>query len=182
MAKITIKDEYTEEGQRMKTALEELDKLAVFIGFQREDDQEKEEEDEDGNKSKRPNNTDIAAWNEFGTSQGIPSRPFIRNTVDLHADEINAHLDKMVKQILNGATAEDVLREMGAYLKGKMQGEISDGSFERNADITIHGGWMRNKKSGKPFYVKGKKSDHPLMDTGALRGGVNFQIKKKGEI
>lgn len=176
MAKVKITDEYTAEGRRMKKALEELDKLECFIGFQREDDQE--EEDENGNE--RPNNTDIAAWNELGTSLGIPSRPFIRNTVDLHADEINANLDEMVKQILNGATAEEVLRNMGVYLKGRMQAEITDGTYAPNADITIHGGWMRNKKSGKPFYVKGKKSNHPLMDEGVMRASVNYQIKKKG--
>ena len=156
MAKITIKDEYTAEGRRMKKALEELDKLECFIGFQHGEAREGDGTDI----------CDIAAWNELGTSRGIPSRPFIRNTVDLHADEINTHLEEMVKRILNGATAEQVLREMGVYLKGQMQTEITDGTFEPNSPSTI----------------RRKKSDKPLIDTGRMRASVNFQIKKKGEI
>lgn len=154
MAKVTISDEYTAEGRRMKKVLEELDKLECFIGFQHGYNQE-----EDGTDI-----CDIAAWNELGTSRGIPSRPFIRNTVDLHKDEINACLDQMVLQVLNGATAEQVLRQMGVYLKGKMQVEITDGSYVPNSPSTIHR----------------KKSDKPLIDTGHMRASVNYQIKKKG--
>lgn len=137
----------------MRKALEELDKLACFIGFQHGKARE-----EDGTDI-----CDIAAWNELGTSRGIPSRPFIRNTVDLHTDEINADLDKMVMQVLNGATAEQVLRQMGVSLKGRMQTEITDGSYAPN----------------KPSTIRRKKSDKPLIDTGRMRASVNYQIKKK---
>lgn len=109
---------------------------------------------------------DIAAWNELGTSQGIPSRPFIRNTVDLHQDEINQMLDQMAVQVLNGATAEQVLRQMGLYLKRQMQKEIKNGEYVPNAPETI----------------RKKKSDKPLIDSDSMRNSVLYQIKKKGDL
>ena len=73
-------------------------------------------------------------------------------------------LDKMVVQILKGKTAEQVLREMGVYLKGQMQEEITNGEYVPNAPATI----------------RKKKSDKPLIDTGRMRSSVQYQIKEKG--
>ena len=149
MANVRVtRDEYTAEGRQFQKTLEELNKLACFIGFQHGNGTE-----EDGTDL-----CDIAAWNELGTSQGIPSRPFIRNTVDLHQDEI--------KQVINGATAEQVLRQMGVYFKGQMQEEITNGEYVPNAPVTI----------------RKKKSDKPLIDTGRMRSSVQYQIKKKGDL
>ena len=44
-----------------------------------------------------------------------------------------------------------------------------------NAPITIKGGWMRSKK-GKLFYIKGKGSDNPLIDTGFLKMSVVHRV------
>lgn len=155
MARVKItRDEYTAEGKKLKKALRELDKLECFIGFQRGNGSEKDGTDL----------CDIAAWNELGTSRGIPSRPFIRNTVDLHQTDIDKMLDKMAVQILKGKTAEQVLREMGVYLKGQMQEEITNGEYVPNAPATI----------------RKKKSDKPLIDTGRMRSSVQYQIKEKG--
>ena len=157
MANVRVtRDEYTAEGRQFQKTLEELNKLACFIGFQHGNGTE-----EDGTDL-----CDIAAWNELGTSQGIPSRPFIRNTVDLHQDEINQMLDKMAEQVINGATAEKVLRQMGVYFKGQMQEEITNGEYVPNAPVTI----------------RKKKSDKPLIDTGRMRSSVQYQIKKKGDL
>ncbi len=155
MASVKVtRDEYTADGMRLKKALEELNKLELFIGFQRGN----------GSEADGTDLCDIAAWNELGTSRGIPSRPFIRNTVDLHGEEINKTLDEMVKQILNGKTAEQVLRSAGIYLKGQMQEEIKNGEYVPNAPATI----------------RKKKSEHPLIDTGRMRSSVQYQIKGKG--
>lgn len=158
MARVKVTDQLTSEGRRLQKSLEELDKLECFIGFQRG-----EATHTDGGKN--VDMTDIAAWNDLGTGRGIPSRPFLRNTVDLHGKEINSMLDKAIEKIMNGATAEQVLREMGVMLKGKVQEEITDGSYKPNA----------------PSTVRKKKSDKPLIDTGLMRESVNYQIKKKGE-
>lgn len=157
MAKVRVtKDEYTAEGRKFQKILEELNKLACFIGFQHGNGTE-----EDGTDL-----CDVAAWNELGTSLGIPSRPFIRNTVDLHQDEINQMLDQMAVQVLNGATAEQVLRQMGLYLKRQMQKEIKNGEYVPNAPETI----------------RKKKSDKPLIDSDSMRNSVLYQIKKKGDL
>ena len=154
MAKVKITDQYTAEGLRLKRALIELDELECGVGFR--------------HGKARNGGVDIcdyAAWNELGTSNGIPSRPFIRNSVDLHRDEINSALDKIVEMILNGATAEQALRELGLFQQSLIQGEITDGSYAPNAKST----------------VRRKKSSHPLIDTGRMRQAVNYQIGKKGE-
>ena len=75
-------------------------------------------------------------------------------------------LDQMVEQVLNGATAKYVLNQMGSYLKGKMQEEITDGEYVPNAPETI----------------RKKKSDQPLIDSGRMYDGVLYQIKKKGKL
>ena len=51
------------------------------------------------------------------------------------------------------------------------------GKWPANADITLKGGWMRSS-SGKPFYVKPKKSTAPLIDTGQLRRAVSSEVAK----
>ena len=48
-----------------------------------------------------------------------------------------------------------------------------------NAPITVQGGWMRNKKSGKLFYVEGKGSDNPLVDTGNMMNSVTYVMRKR---
>lgn len=157
MANVRVtRDEYTAEGRQFQKTLEELNKLACFIGFQHGNGTEENGKDL----------CDVAAWNELGTSRGVPSRPFIRNTVDLHQDEINQMLDQMVEQVLNGATAKYVLNQMGSYLRGKMQEEITDGEYVPNAPETI----------------RKKKSDQPLIDSGRMYDGVLYQIKKKGKL
>ena len=153
---VKFKDQYTAEGKRLKKTMEELTKLECFIGIQHDQDTS-----EDG-----VDVCDYAAWNELGTSNDIPpSRPFIRNSVDLHRDEINSRIDEIVEKILDGATAEQALNEMGLFQKSLIQGEITDGNYQANTDSTF----------------KKKKSAHPLIDTGRMRGAVNYQIGKKGE-
>ena len=57
----------------------------------------------------------------------------------------------------------------------------SDNGWAPNAYITIHGGWMRNKVTGQPVYVKGKNSSKPLIDTGSLRQSIKAIYYKEGK-
>jgi hypothetical protein len=165
---VKFSDKLTPEGKRFLKELEELKGLRVRVGFQ-----QGEVSTEDG-----VDMVDIVAWNELGTSTA-PARPFIRDTFDNHTDEIRKFAVQQAKAIMNGATAKDALQRVGVYLKGLMQKEIVDGSFEPNAEITIKGGWMH--RNGKTFYIKGKKSDRPLIDTGRMRQSVNYVIKSDSE-
>lgn len=106
----------------------------------------------------------IAFWNEFGTYD-IPSRPFFRNTVAKNKRKWSRNWNKEIK-------------EQATIISKDLEYIIKSGNFEKNAPITIYGGWMRNKKSGKPFYVKGKGDKLPLTDTGKLADSIEIRISK----
>ena len=151
---VKIKDRITGDGKRLLDSMKELKELEVRVGFQSGKDTQ-----EDGTDI-----CDIAAWNELGT-ENIPSRPFIRNSVDNHSDEINSFLMEKRNDLVHGASAKQVLNEIGLFQKNMIQSEIIDGSFEANAESTI-------KKKG---------SSRPLIDTGRMRQSVNYVVQKKGK-
>ena len=163
------RDKITPKGKDFFKQIKELKKLQVRVGFQH-------------GRASDPGSgadlADVAAWNELGTEHS-PPRPFLRQSVDNNADPINAMCASQLKRITNGqASAREALQDLGDMQKALVQNEIKTGSFEPNAPITISGGWMWRK--GRAFYVKGKGSDRPLIDTGQLRYSVNFTIQKKG--
>lgn len=154
MAKTT--DTETKAGRKFRQEIEKLKKLEVRIGYQRgEENIESEGESADL--------CDIAVYNELGT-EDIPSRPFMRDSVDSHEEQIKAFLKKQMAMLAKGqTTAEQMLKSIGVFQKGLVQAEIVDGDFEPNAPSTI----------------KRKGSDKPLIDTGKMRQSVNFVIKTK---
>ena len=151
---VKIKDSITGDGKKLFDTLKEIKGLEVRVGFQSGKAME-----EDGTDI-----CDIAAWNELGTEH-IPSRPFIRNSVDNHSDEINSFLTEKRNDLVNGVSARQVLNEIGVFQKDLIQAEIDNGSFEPNAEATI-------KKKG---------SSKPLIDTGRMRQSVNYVVQKKGK-
>jgi len=166
------RDKATPQGRRFFKQLKELAKLQVRVGYQRGGDSDPES---------GADIVDIAAWNELGTEH-IPSRPFLRQSVDKNRKLITAGCREQIGKLVEGkATTRDVLEELGKMQIDLIRREIRTGGFAPNAPITVHGGWMRNQKSGKPFYVKGKKSDTPLIDTGRLRSAIQFVIEAKGD-
>lgn len=149
-------DKLTPEGERFYAEIEKLKKLQVRVGFQRGDATE-----EDGTDL-----VDIAAWNELG-NEHVPSRPFMRDSVDKHKDQINAFLKNQLVLLAQGKTdANKILNAIGVFQKGLVQKEIVDGEFAPNAPSTI----------------RKKKSDKPLIDTGTMRQSVNYVITKKGDV
>lgn len=147
----------TGEGAAFLKEMQELGKLEVAIGFQRGTTDEK-----------GTDLCDIAAWNDLGTepsgkSKGIPSRPFMRDSVNLHKEEIRSFAAKAAQQITKGGSAEQALKNIGLYQKSLVQGQITDGNYEPNAKSTI----------------REKGSSHPLIDTGRMRQSVSFQVRKR---
>lgn len=127
-----------------------------------------------------PDISDIAIWNEFGT-YNIPPRPFMREA----QKTANKRCENAVKGLLDdGTDMETVVKQIAQLLSATLKQSIRNGHWDANAPITIHGGWMRNKKSGKLFYIKGKKSSRPLIDTGNLQQSIHTAIitKNNGEI
>lgn len=149
---MAVRDRWTPEGERFRKQLKELAGLEVRAGFQ-----------SDGSSGEGTDITDIAMWNELGTVN-IPSRPFMRDSVDKHADDINRMLAEQKAALLGGATAEDILNAAGIFIKDLMQTEIEQGDFVPNAPQTI----------------RRKGSDKPLIDTGRMKNSVNYWVVKKG--
>ncbi len=145
--------------------LRELAELEVRIGYQKKQGTGKQQDEGDTSEKKKPpaDLIDIAMWNEFGT-ENIPSRPFMRDSVDKHIPAIEHMLKAQEGALLNGASARKVLETVGVFQKDLMQTEIEQGDFVANAEATI----------------KRKGSDKPLIDTGQMKNSVNFWIQKKG--
>lgn len=158
MGKVT--DNWTPEGQRFMKELRKLAELEVHIGYQRGE----ETVVSDDGKS-RADLVDIAMWNELGTVN-IPSRPFMRDSVDKHKDDINHMLTAQKDALLNGSSARKILETIGLFQQDLIQTEIEQGDFVANAPSTI-------KKKG---------SDKPLIDTGTMKNSVHYWIVKKGNM
>lgn len=148
-----IRDTLTPEGQQFYRMLAELAGKEVRIGFQ-----QGEASEDDGTDI-----CDIAAWNELGTEH-IPSRPFLRKSVDENEGKISQFLQAEARSLASGKTAETLLNEIGNFQKSLVQEKITEGSFTPNAESTI-----RRKGASKP-----------LIDTGRMRQSVNYVIKQKG--
>lgn len=133
--------------------LKDLVEKEVRVGFQRG-----EATEEDGTDI-----CDVAVWNELGTIN-MPSRPFLRKSVDENEAKINHFLQSKQRDLVRGVPEEQILKEIGIFQKDLIQEKITEGSFAPNAESTI-----RKKGSSKP-----------LMDSGRMRQSVNYVIQKKG--
>lgn len=147
MASYTIKA--TAEGKQLERILKEISTKTVKVGFQ--DGWATEDDGTDI--------CDIATWNEFGTDK-IPSRPFMRDSVDNHINELDGLFEREVVNIQRGIPAKRVLDEIGIFVKDLIQTEIKNGDFEPNA----------------PYTIAKKGSTRPLIDTGRMRQSVNYII------
>jgi len=104
----------------------------------------------------------VATYNEFGTSRGIPPRPFMAQTFETRNREISEFIAKQKDAVLDGkATFSGALGKIGEKYKGMIQREIASGGFAANAPATI-----RQKGSSKP-----------LIDTGRLRQSINWELE-----
>ena len=109
----------------------------------------------------------------------IPARPFMQQTRQRNEKRMMGLSRRLLKAISNGSTtAMDAIKKLGGTYEQAMKEIFTKGSFEKNASITIEGGWMRNHVSGKPFKVNGKKSTRPLIDTSLLRQSIKFKVAK----
>lgn len=111
---------------------------------------------------------DYATRNENGVmskSGGwkIPPRPFIKGWADTNKDKISNMIGKLYGQVTTGKlTSEEALKKLGVFGKSGIQSYIRRGNFTPNAPSTI----------------KNKGSSQPLIDTGALRNAVNYEVTR----
>lgn len=157
---MAVEDRWTPEGERFMKQLRELAELEVRIGYQRVQGNGGGTDDDEP----RADLVDIAMWNELGTVN-IPSRPFMRDSVDKHKVAIEHVMMEQEKALQEGASAKEILSTVGLFMKDLIQTEIEQGDFVANT----------------PETVKRKGSNKPLIDTGTMKNSVNFWITKKGQ-
>ena len=115
----------------------------------------------------------------------IPPRPVLKPGIN--DPEESPKIQELLKEGIQQALAGNLQGAENAYQRAGMAGaaavqkKFTDGDLAANAPITINGGWMRNKVSGKMVHVKGKGDKGPLINTGALRQSITFVIRKKGK-
>lgn len=109
----------------------------------------------------------VARWNEYGTKQGVPQRPFVRRTVMKHREEWIEKMRTMVQREMDkkkGVNIDRALKQFGEIVKGDIQMTILEGGFEKNAPSTI-----RRKGAGLP----------PLIDTGVMISSIQARTDKE---
>ena len=104
-----------------------------------------------------------AIWNHYGTSRGIPSRPFLLNAIRKNRREYLEAMKTAGAKILRGeATLDQTMRKLGIMAQGDIQQEITDLRDPPNAPATI----------------AAKGSSNPLIDTGEMRSKVTWEVKR----
>ena len=123
--------------------------------------------------SKYDDNTkigEVAFWQEYGTSKGIPPRPFMR-PAEMHKGQLWVKLieQEMRKCMEKGLPLTLALQRVGLVVAGDIQQEITQVTEPPLKESTIKARIRRHKKSGKPFILSVSK---PLVDNGILLGSL----------
>lgn len=109
----------------------------------------------------------------------IPARNFVKVLEEKHRKVIDRIVEKAL--VDDGSTAAKIdMETIADVASGQLQRAMKNSNeYAKNAPITIHGGWMADPKTKKPFYVEPKRSERPLWDTGTLINGVRSEVKAK---
>jgi hypothetical protein len=103
-----------------------------------------------------------AVWNEFGTSNGLPERPFMRNAIEDNKGAYRAQMAADARQVVLGkATLETALNRLGLKAQGDIQASIAS-----NTPPPL-----------KPQTIRRKGSSRTLIDTGQMRQSVTFDLE-----
>lgn len=167
--------ELVEKGKGVDAVITELERMckkALYVGIPQE------------NSSSRGGitNAEIAFIMTFGSPvNNVPARPFLEPAINQAStrQRIAQYLQQAVTAAATGKGNPDAMIESaGIIAENAVKKYIDSGNHTPNAPITINGGWMINKVSHKPFKVKGKGSNHPLIDTGSLRSSITHVIRE----
>lgn len=102
--------------------------------------------------------SDVAAYNEFGTSK-IPPRPFMRNA---KSENDAKWVESLAKNIEASKSADLAFGRLGELVRNDIITSINKTTTPPNSAQTI----------------ERKKSSHPLIDTGFLKSSVTYEIDK----
>ena len=109
----------------------------------------------------------------------IPARNFVKVLEAKHSKVIDRIVEKAL--VDDGSTAAKIdMETIADVAKGQLKRAMkASNEYAKNAPITIHGGWMADPKTKKPFYVEPKGSERPLWNTGTLINSVRSEVKAK---
>ena len=100
-----------------------------------------------------------AMWQEYGTSRGIPARPFLRNTLYEKGPQWPDFIaPQILDSILNGSGA-NITNLLGQKMVDDIRATIDAGNF---APLS-------------PETIKRKGHAKPLIDTGEMYGAITFK-------
>ena len=164
---------------RLMLAKHIMDSMTLLVGIP--------EKNAGGGEGRGLNNVQLAFLHSHGSAvNNIPPRPFIEPAIELEENK-----EKIARQFkaafmaalqLDRGGAEAALNKAGMQAEKAVKTYIGSDALAPNAPITLHGGWMRNKVSGKAVFVKGKgEPSRPLVDTGALKKAVIYVIEGGGK-
>lgn len=122
------------------------------------------ERNPDGTKSMSKSATmaEVAYYNEFGTSRGIPERPFIRTTADEKKGVYSKFLKGELLDVFAGRkTVTIALERVGALAQGHVRKKIRNIRTPANSAATI----------------AQKGSSNPLVDTGHLIKKIDYEVR-----
>lgn len=102
--------------------------------------------------------SDVAAYNEFGTS-AIPPRPFMRNA---KSENDKKWVDFLAKDLNSTKNADLSFARLGELVRNDVIVSINKTTKPPNSAETI----------------ARKGSSHPLIDTGFLKSSVTYEIDK----
>jgi len=93
----------------------------------------------------------------------IPSRPFLRNTMDKNKerlDRINAEIEY---NVLRGYTVQRALEEVGVEVVSLIKKEIKELKDPPKSDATLK--------------MQGEGKNNPLINTGSMRQSVDYEVE-----
>ena len=113
----------------------------------------------------------------------IPPRPVIQPGLEDARREMAGCLLKAAQAAAEGDLpgVRRGLEKAGEAGVEGIRGRIDAGLQPPNAPVTVRGGWLRNRVSGKSVQIKGKGFNKPLYDTGELYRAFGYEIKKKSD-
>jgi hypothetical protein len=124
-----------------------------------------------------------AAANEYGTAT-IPSRPFMRSTIDDNATKYSQLVQRQMSRAITGKlTDKGAMIKVGNEVRNDLIKAIVGWTTPPNAESTQRRkgrGVGRRDKKGR-FVKRGKGVDNPLVDTGTMSKSITFEVRAKGQ-
>lgn len=145
-----------------------------------------------------PTNAYLAYVHEYGSPlKNIPARPFLRPGIRKATKQIGEKLRQAAQATLAGHAdrTDQYLHQAGAIGVASVRNEITTGNFVPLKPRTIANRWrqrrtqsMRRSELGyltlidkgmDPAAAQDAVGIHPLLNTGQLRAGVTYAIRRK---